>query len=101
VLDQLKAYNAKASFFCIGKNVAAHPDIYQRIIDEGHSVGNHTYHHTNGWKVKDEVYLKDIDDASALIRSDLFRPPYGRIKRSQIKKFKIQNSKSKISCGMF
>jgi peptidoglycan/xylan/chitin deacetylase (PgdA/CDA1 family) len=96
VLDQLKRYNAKASFFCIGKNVAAHPSIYQRIIDEGHSVGNHTYNHTNGWKVKDNVYLKDIADASALIGSNLFRPPYGRIKRSQINQFKIQNSKFKI-----
>jgi len=96
VLDQLKQYNAKASFFCIGKNVATHPSIYQRIIDEGHSVGNHTYHHINGWKVKDEVYFKDIADASALIRSNLFRPPYGRIKRSQISKLKIKNSKLKI-----
>lgn len=86
VLDQLKKYNAKASFFCIGKNVAAYPSIYQRIIEEGHSVGNHTYNHTNGWKAKDDVYLKDIADASVLINSNLFRPPYGRIKRSQIKK---------------
>lgn len=92
VLDQLKQYNAKASFFCIGKNVAAHPSIYQRIIDEGHSVGNHTYNHTNGWKVKDDVYLKDISDASALIKSNLFRPPYGRIKRSQIKKLQTADS---------
>ncbi len=93
VLDQLKQYNAKASFFCIGKNVAAHPSIYQRIMDEGHSVGNHTYHHTNGWKVEDAMYLKDIADASAIIKSNLFRPPYGRIKRSQIKKLQITNPK--------
>ncbi|MES2372466.1 MAG: polysaccharide deacetylase family protein [Bacteroidota bacterium] len=93
VLDQLKQYNAKASFFCIGKNVAAHPSIYQRIIDEGHSVGNHTYNHTNGWKVKDDVYLKDIADASELIKSNLFRPPYGRIKRSQIKKLQTPDSR--------
>jgi peptidoglycan/xylan/chitin deacetylase (PgdA/CDA1 family) len=96
VLDQLKQYNAKASFFCIGKNVAAHPSIYRRIIEEGHSVGNHTNNHTNGWKVKDEAYLKDIADASVLINSNLFRPPYGRIKRSQIRTFKIQNSKFNI-----
>ncbi|MES2330041.1 MAG: polysaccharide deacetylase family protein [Bacteroidota bacterium] len=93
VLDQLKQYNAKASFFCIGKNVTAHPSLYQRIIDEGHSVGNHSYHHTNGWKVKDDVYLKDIEDASTLIQSDLFRPPYGRIKRSQIRKLQATNPK--------
>jgi peptidoglycan/xylan/chitin deacetylase (PgdA/CDA1 family) len=86
VLDELKKYNAKASFFCIGKNVAEHPAIYQRIIDEGHAVGNHTYHHLNGWKTSDEVYLGDIKKAAALIDSPLFRPPYGRIKRSQLKK---------------
>lgn len=93
VLDQLKQYNAKASFFCIGKNVADYPSIYQRILDEGHSVGNHTYHHTNGWKVNDDVYLKDIADASVLIKSNLFRPPYGRIKYSQIKKLQAPDSR--------
>ena len=96
VLDQLQQYNAKATFFCIGKNVAAHSAIYNRILKEGHSTGNHTYNHINGWKVSDDVYLKEIADASTLIKSNLFRPPYGRIKRSQLKKFKIQNSKFKI-----
>jgi len=86
VLGELKKYNAKATFFCIGKNVLAHPDIYQNILDAGHSVGNHTYHHLNGWKVKDDVYLSDIQNAATLIHSPLFRPPYGRIKRSQLKK---------------
>ena len=93
VLDELKKYNAKASFFCIGKNVAALPDIYNRILSEGHSVGNHTFHHVNGWKVKDEVYIKEVNEAATLIQSNLFRPPYGRIKRSQQKKLKTQNPK--------
>ncbi len=93
VLDQLKQYNAKASFFCIGKNVAAHPDIYQRILDEGHSVGNHTYNHVNGWKVSDEVYINEVAETATLIKSNLFRPPYGRIKRSQQKKLQTQNPK--------
>ena len=92
VLDELKKYNAKASFFCIGKNVAAHGDIYDRIVKEGHSVGNHTYNHVNGWKVTDEVYLKEVADAATLIKSNLFRPPYGRIKRSQQKKLQTSNS---------
>ena len=75
VLDQLKNYNAKATFFCIGKNVVAHPAIYQRILGEGHSVGNHTYHHVNGLKVSDEVYMEEIEKTSWLVKSNLFRPP--------------------------
>lgn len=86
VLNELQQYNAKATFFCIGKNVAAYPEIYQRIIAEGHAVGNHTYNHLNGWKTDDEMYVDDIKKASALITSHLFRPPYGRIKRSQLRK---------------
>lgn len=96
VLDQLKQYNAKASFFCIGKNVSAHPALYQRILDEGHSVGNHTHNHLNGWKVKDDVYLDDIRQASTLVKSGLFRPPYGRIKRAQVKKLRQQHPGVKI-----
>lgn len=86
VLDLLKEYNAKATFFCIGQNVVDHPDIYARIIAEGHSVGNHTMNHINGWKVSDDIYMDEIKQASQYIHSDLFRPPYGRIKRSQQKK---------------
>ena len=63
----LKKYNAKATFFCIGKNVQLHSEIYERIINEGHSVGNHTFNHLNGWKVNDENYLSDIKNASANI----------------------------------
>ncbi len=83
VLDELKKYNAKATFFCIGKNVAVNKELYQRIIDEGHQTGNHTNHHLNGWKTNKKTYLEDIEKASELIKSDLFRPPYGRITRSQ------------------
>lgn len=93
VLDQLAAYGAKASFFCIGKNVAAEPDIYQRILAEGHTVGNHTQHHLNGWKTDDAAYLHDIATAQEYISSNLFRPPYGRIKRSQIKALHQQQKK--------
>ncbi len=91
VLDQLKQYGARASFFCIGKNVAAYPEIYQRILADGHAVGNHTQHHVNGWKVSDELYQKEVADAAQLIHSDLFRPPYGRIKRAQQQKLQQQN----------
>lgn len=84
-LDMLKSYDAKASFFCIGKNVRKYPEIYQRILNEGHAVGNHTEHHANGWKHTDAVYFSEIHQASEVIASNLFRPPYGRIRRSQIR----------------
>src|SRR3954463_1026679 len=60
VLDKLKEYNAKATFFCIGKNVALFPEVYKRIITEGHTAGNHTHNHLNGWKSTDEEYISNI-----------------------------------------
>jgi len=85
VLDELKKYGAKATFFCIGKNVEMYPKIYQRILDEGHATGNHSYSHMNGWKNTDEKYIDDVTAAATYIQSSLFRPPYGRIKSSQAK----------------
>lgn len=84
VLEQLKKYNAKATFFCVGNHVAKYPDIFQQVMKEGHAVGNHTFHHINGWKTTNEDYLNDIKKADAYIHSRLFRPPYGRLKRSQL-----------------
>lgn len=94
VLDQLKRYEAKATFFCIGKNVLAEPQIYKRILDEGHSVGNHTQHHLNGWKTDNEIYLADINEAGKYIDSILFRPPYGRITSFQAKNVKTALKKN-------
>jgi len=88
VLKELKKHNILATFFCIGKNVVAYPDIYDQIIREGHSIGNHTYNHLNGWKTNNDVYLNDIALASNEIDSYLFRPPYGRITSFQAKKLK-------------
>jgi peptidoglycan/xylan/chitin deacetylase (PgdA/CDA1 family) len=85
VLEELKKFNAKATFFCIGKNVAAHPDTYARILSEGHTTGNHTYNHLNAWKTKDHVFLQDVEDAKLLINSRMFRPPYGKITNFQIR----------------
>jgi peptidoglycan-N-acetylglucosamine deacetylase len=85
VLAELKKYNAKATFFCIGKNVTAFPGIYRRIIEEGHAVGNHTFNHLNGVKSTDAAYLDDIKLAKEYIDSNLFRPPYGRISSFQVK----------------
>ncbi len=79
VLDLLKQYQAKATFFCIGKNVVENPAIYQRILAEGHKVGNHTHNHLNNWKVKPEEWLQNVKEAAQWIDSDLLRPPYGRI----------------------
>src|SRR5690606_23712842 len=88
VLDQLKKFNARASFFCIGKNVLQYPEIVTRILEEGHSVGNHTQHHVNGWKTSFSAYLDDVRAAREHISSSLFRPPYGRITRQQAKAVK-------------
>lgn len=96
VLDELKKYNAKATFFCIGKNVLLYPEVYKRIIEEGHRVGNHTQHHLNGWKSKDDAYLQDAAEAARYIDSDLFRPPYGRLTRFQEKVLSRSTSKFKI-----
>ncbi len=87
-LDELKKYQAKATFFCIGKNVVELPVIYKRILDEGHSVGNHTFNHFNGWKTADGLYFDNIREAALHIDSDLFRPPYGKITRFQAKQLK-------------
>ena len=98
VLDTLKKYNAKATFFCIGNNVEKYPKFFQHIIVEGHAVGNHTYNHLKGWKHKTKDYIKDIIRTQNLIESqtlnsksqnsenlNLFRPPYGKFKTKQSK----------------
>lgn len=86
VLHQLEAYKARATFFCIGNNVEKNPDIFHLVVKSGHAIGNHTYHHLKGWNVTDEAYLNDINKAAQLIKSRLFRPPYGKIKLSQARK---------------
>lgn len=91
VLEELKKYEAKASFFLIGKNVKAFPEISKRILQEGHSIGNHTQQHMNGWKNSCEDYMKEVDQCAELLDSKLFRPPYGRIKKSQIKALRAQS----------
>lgn len=88
VLATLKQYNAKATFFVVGDNVKKHPQIYQQLIAEGHAIGNHTYNHLNGWKTKSSDYLQNIEKCAELVDSNLFRPPYGRIKNTQIRKLK-------------
>lgn len=88
VLNTLKKFNAKATFFCIGDNIAKNPEIFQQVIEEGHAIGNHTFNHLNGWKSPDEDYITNIKKAQELTGTNLFRPPYGRIKKTQIKNLK-------------
>lgn len=93
VLEQLAAYQAKATFFVIGKNVAQHPDIFHQILQAGHQAGNHTYHHVNGWNSTTEKYLQNIQQVNDLpqwknAKTDLFRPPYGKMKWQQYQQLK-------------
>ena len=96
VLDLLAKFNAKATFFCIGKNVEKYPHIYERILMEGHAVGNHSMNHLNGSKVKDKVYFDDIAEAQKFISSSLFRPPYGRLSNFQQKQLQAARFNFKI-----
>ena len=93
ILSTLKRYDAKATFFVLGKNAEMYPDLYQRILDEGHKVGNHTYSHQKGLTMSTERYLEDIDLAADMVHTELFRPPYARITRPQVravaKRFRI------------
>ena len=94
VLEILKKFNAKATFFCVGNNVKKYKDTFEMIKREGHSVGNHTFNHEKGLITKTKDYVYSVIEADALIQSPLFRPPHGRIKFSQIKslKKKLRNS---------
>lgn len=83
VLDVLKKEDIKATFFCVGENVMKYPDIYQRIIDEQHKTGNHTFNHLNGWNTNTRDYIQNIEKCAAFVKSNLFRPPYGRLKKTQ------------------
>ena len=101
-LEQLRKYDALATFFCIGENITKHPEIATQIMAEGHTIGNHTYHHKNGWKSQFEDYINDVDafsseykklhnntafaEKTSIIKSPIpFRPPYGKMTSQQAK----------------
>ncbi|MFI5450766.1 polysaccharide deacetylase family protein [Pedobacter sp. UC225_61] len=88
VLNTLKSFGIKATFFCIGDNISKHPSVFERIKNEGHAIGNHTFNHLKGWKTDDETYIQNILKCQQLTQTNLFRPPYGRVKKSQISKLK-------------
>lgn len=83
-LDRLKELNWKATFFCVGQNIDRNPELFKRIIAEGHAIGNHTSSHLNGFKMNKNKYVADVNELSARINTNLFRPPYGKITKSQI-----------------
>ncbi len=93
ILATLEKYDAKATFFVLGKNAELYPDLYQKIIDAGHKIGNHTYSHQKGWGMPLERYIEDVDFANDILKSELFRPPYARVTPSQMravaKRYKI------------
>ena len=95
-LDILAQYNAKATFFCIGKNVNLHPSIFKRCVAEGHSIGNHLYAHENGWKTTTDCYLSSVEETHSLflehgVETRLVRPPYGRMKNKQAQELLAMN----------
>ncbi|WP_245705932.1 polysaccharide deacetylase family protein [Catalinimonas alkaloidigena] len=103
VLEQLDQHDAKGTFFCVGDNVRKYPDEFRRVLQKGHAVGNHTFHHLNGWRTDDEHYLDNIrrcDEVMQAVGGDdfehrplgrrLFRPPYGRVTRDQIRMVRPQ-----------
>lgn len=90
VLEQLAAYNAKATFFMIGDNVRKYPKVYAQVLNEKHRIGNHTFNHLNGWKTTNEIYFKNVAECAAVIDTKLFRPPYGKLKPSQAKYLRKQ-----------
>ncbi|HAG16888.1 MAG TPA: polysaccharide deacetylase family protein [Bacteroidales bacterium] len=88
ILAILKDYDAKATFFCVGENVKKHPELFRQILDEGHTVGNHSFNHLNAWESEEDYFLENVEKAAELIPSKLFRPPYGKITPNLIEKLK-------------
>lgn len=86
--DLLECFHAKATFFLVGANVEKYPEYLEKYQAKGHQIGNHSYDHLNGWNTQNEVYFESVNKASSFIPGSLFRPPYGKIKRSQTKELK-------------
>jgi peptidoglycan-N-acetylglucosamine deacetylase len=89
VLEVLDEFNAKATFFCVGENVRKYESVYQKILNNGHKTGNHTYNHLNGWETSSDKYYRNIEKCAGFVDSNLFRPPYGKIKPTQASYLKM------------
>ncbi|MDR7369249.1 polysaccharide deacetylase family protein [Flavobacterium aquidurense] len=91
VLSELKKFDAKATFFCIGKNIKTNFSLFKKVITEGHCIGNHTMNHINGWKSQNDEYIENVINCASILAEEkstetlLFRPPYGKIKKQQSK----------------
>lgn len=88
ILDFLKEHQIHATFFCVGSNAVKHPSLMERIVQEGHAIGNHSMRHENGILTANESFFESVEEAKQSISSNLFRPPYGRLKLSQTWKLK-------------
>ena len=88
VLDILDRFEVKATFFCVGENVSRFPNVFDEVKRRGHTVGNHTFNHLKGFEYATDYYVRNVEKANGYIKSDLFRPPHGQIKPSQIKALK-------------
>lgn len=88
VAETLQSYGARATFFCVGENVQKYTPVYQMLLQQGHSTGNHTWHHLSGWAHSTDEYLRDVARCASLVKSKLFRPPYGRISPGQLRLLK-------------
>lgn len=78
VISILKKYNVKATFFCVGENVQKYPEVFEQLLNNGHAVGNHTFHHVKAWKTDYKSYLSEVEQCNKLVKSNLFRPPHGQ-----------------------
>ena len=104
VLQQLAAYDAKATFFCIGDNVVKHPATYEAVLAAGHAVGNHTFNHLNGWRTATNTYIDNVKTCQQVVDSRLFRPPYGRISGRQarlVRELGLEIVLWEVICGDF
>src|SRR5690554_5309213 len=72
IILMLKQYDIRATFFCVGENIQKYPEVFERVKEAGHQVGNHTFHHLNGWKTDTEVYLENVERCESLTGSRLF-----------------------------
>jgi peptidoglycan/xylan/chitin deacetylase (PgdA/CDA1 family) len=92
ILDELSNYNFKATFFCVGENAARYPELVDQVLSEGHLLGNHTHNHLNGWLTDRDTYLANVEACDQVISTTLFRPPYGKIRRSQFHAIRSEKS---------